>query len=792
MEIFKLVGSIFIDTEKANNSIAKTDKQVEGLGGKLGNGIKSAAKWGTALAAGAAAAATGLAVAIGKSSVETGRQFDKSMSQVAATMGKTMAELRDDVATTTVSINGETQKFTGNLEDFARLMGEKTAFSAKEAADGLNYMALAGYDVKKSMDMLPSVLNLAAAGNMDLAKASDMVTDAQTALGLSDKETNTLVDQMAKTASKSNTNVEQLGEATLMLGANARGAKNGTEELNSVLGVLADNGIKGREAGTHYRNMILALSGPKSTAAEAAMESIGMSFDDMYDSAGNMKDMREIMLSLDDAMAGLTSKDRKRVLTKIFNKTDLASVNALLGTSKKRWDSLGKAIKNSKGAAEEMANTQLDNLDGDITLFKSALEGAQITISKKLTPSIRKFVQFGTAGLGDLNDAMEKDGFGGAIETLGNLIGDAIGDIAKHIPDAVKAGGDLLRGVFKGFDAARPELLQAITDLINMGIDLIGDISFDEDDGAKFVTAVSNFLSGINWSGLAVNLVGLAEGIFDALVNALVNFGADHPEAGAAISTALIGFLAISNNARLANRISKALAPFASQVMVGFLAALAAAFAGFSFGKWLGDNYLASDKMKEYQVDFKLSDFLKFDDDDWDDFWQAFADWWVDVEGWWSKKFSGMKKKVSGWVSNIGGAIKNAINTHVIDLINSGLHKINKATNVISKIPGVSIGKIDDIPHLAKGGTVTQSGVVQVGETGPELLNLPKGSAVTPINSQNNALSGVEVSLETIVQLLNYLITAVKESGSGADGEDVAIKLNNREFARLVRKVVPV
>ena len=210
----------------------KIDTQLDEAG--LVNGITKLKKIGgvAAKALGAAAAATGTAMlAFGKQSIEAGMQFDSSMSQVAATMGTTVDQIQD-------------------LRDFAQEMGSKTAFSATQAADALNYMALAGYDAKTSMDMLPNVLNLAAAGGMELASASDMITDSQSALGLTLDETSKLVDKMAKASSKSNTSVAQLGDAILTVGGTAKNMAGGTTELTAALGILADNGTKGAEGGT--------------------------------------------------------------------------------------------------------------------------------------------------------------------------------------------------------------------------------------------------------------------------------------------------------------------------------------------------------------------------------------------------------------------------------------------------------------------------------------------------------------------------------------------------------------
>ena len=234
---------------------------------------KRSAAWGKIGSAAATAfiAATTAVVSFGKASVEVGQAFDTAMSQVAATMGLTVDQISD-------------------LRQAALDAGSTTAFTATQAAEALNYMALAGYDAETSMAQLPNVLNLAAAGSIELAYASDMITDSQSALGLTLDQTNVLVDQMAKTASKSNTSVQQLGEAILTVGGTAKYMKGGTEEINTVLGILADNGIKGSEAGTHLRNMLLSLSAPTADAAKT-LEQLGV---EIFDAEGNMRGFAEI------------------------------------------------------------------------------------------------------------------------------------------------------------------------------------------------------------------------------------------------------------------------------------------------------------------------------------------------------------------------------------------------------------------------------------------------------------------------------------------------------------------
>lgn len=456
-----------IPTTKGLNADLTNLLGQEGLAGgeSAGNGIAAGLKktlglTGKVAAAGLTAATTGL-VAFGKSAVGAGSDFDSAMSQVMATMGYSVADLQ-----TEGSIAQQTME---KLRGFAQEQGATTAFSASQAAEALNYMALAGYDAEKSMDMLPTVLDLAASGAMGLGAASDMVTDAQSALGLSTDETKTMVDQMAKTASSSNTSVSQLGDAFLKIGATARVVKGGTQELSTILGVLADNGIKGTEGGTHLRNMLLSLQNPTEKGA-AAMEELGLQ---VYDSEGNMRSMIDIIGDMQGAMEGMSDEQKTSYITQMFNKTDLSAVNALLGTSAERFEELGAKISDASGAAKEMAGVQLDNLKGDVTLFKSALEGVQIAFSDQVTPSLRDFVQLGTEGLGKIQAGLEKDGIAGAAGALGELIGDVVKKLVEGMPDLVAAGGQMITSITTGFIESLPTLAAAAPDLVETATGMV-------------------------------------------------------------------------------------------------------------------------------------------------------------------------------------------------------------------------------------------------------------------------------------------------------------------------------
>lgn len=668
MNLFELAAVLILDHSAYDSGLSDAEKKAVSFGSAMKSGLSTVAK----VSAAAIGTASTAVVAFGKSSVDAGMVFDSSMSQVAATMGTTVDQIQ-------------------NLRDYAQEMGAKTAFSASQAADAMNYMALAGYDAETTMEMLPNVLNLAAAGGIELAYASDMITDSQSALGLSLDETAELVDKMAKASSKSNTSVQQLGEAILTVGGTAKTLSGGTTELSTALGILADNGVKGAEGGTALRNIILSLSAPTDTAADA-MESLGLN---AFDADGNLRPLNETFDDLNSALSSMTQGEQTKVLNKIFNKVDLKSVNALLAntigsfeniedaiqdtgvnwekydvsaeaalqnaaymleslglsaeeaqkqlslemnidaadalatvnvafeelnkgafTTKTRFDelsgyidgawysieSLDKALKetgsislsqmqtnlkklgvtseeftaaldasggvaevfaeeiwaaadatasneelsnamsaslgelqkafdNTTGAAQAMADTQLDNLSGDITLFQSALEGAQIAVSDKLTPTLRQFVQFGADGISKLTDAFKEGGLTGAMDALGGVLGDGIAMIGDMLPDIVGAGVNLIDALVDGLTKNIKPLTDAAMKIVMKLIEGIGKTL------PKLVTAGLDIIKTLA-QGVAENTETIVKAVVDVtmqVAQALTN-----PETLNAIATAAV------------------------------------------------------------------------------------------------------------------------------------------------------------------------------------------------------------------------------------------------------------
>lgn len=471
----------------------------KGLNNAMNSGSKLGGVLKTAFSVGAAAigAATTAVTAFATSAVQVGSSFDSSMSQVAATMGYTVEQLN--------TAGSEAANTFNTLSEFAQQMGSTTAFSASQAADALNYMALAGYDADTSMKMLPNVLNLAAAGGIELAAASNMVTDAQSALGLSLEETSELVDKMAKASSKSNTSVEQLGSAILTIGGTAKSMAGGTTELAAALGILADNGIKGAEGGTALRNVLLGIQGDKfsKTFGELGVKA--------YDAGGNLRELSDILDDMNAAMKGMTDQQKTSLINDTFNARDLKTVNALLATTTDRWEELSGAIDDSSGAAQAMAEVQLDNLAGDITLFKSALEGAKIAVSDELTPSIRKFVQFGSEGISKLTEAFKSGGLSGAMEAFGEILSDGLNMVVKMLPKAVEAGAKLLSALGEGIMNNIDLLIDtAVSIVIKLSEYLIQALPELVKAGAKIIVSLAK--------GLAESLPDLIPTIVDVVL----------------------------------------------------------------------------------------------------------------------------------------------------------------------------------------------------------------------------------------------------------------------------------
>lgn len=428
------------------------DTSLDSKGFKEGiAGLEGVAKKGLSVVAGLAVAAGTAMIGIATASVNVGMNFEASMSQVAATMGITV----DEIANGSESFE--------LLEQAAKDAGATTMFSASQSAEALNYLALAGYDAEKSVNALPTVLNLAAAGGLDLAYASDLVTDSMSALGMESDQLEGFVDQLAKTSQKSNTSVAQLGEAILTVGGTAKILAGGTTELNAQLGILADNGIKGSEGGTALRNVLLALSAPTEKQAEQ-MQKLGIS---AYDANGNLRPTNEIFQDLNSELSTMTQQERTEVLNNLFNKVDLKAANALLANSGERFDELSGYIDDADGAAAAMAETLNDNLKGKITILGSSLEGLGIQIYEGMEAPLKGAVDMAIDYVGQLSKAFEEDGFAGVMRAVGDIVAEVLVKIAAELPKLIDMGKDMILNFLNGIKENREALMESVVSILS-------------------------------------------------------------------------------------------------------------------------------------------------------------------------------------------------------------------------------------------------------------------------------------------------------------------------------------
>lgn len=304
---------------------------------------------------------------LAKNTIEVGKQFDASMSNVAALSGATAEDLE-------------------KLRNTAKEFGSTTKFSASEAADALGYMALAGWDADTSMDALGGVLDLAAASGMDLAAASDMVTDYMSAFNLEAEQSAYFADMMAYAQANANTNVEQLGAAFKNSAANMSAAGQDVETVTSLLAMMANQGLKGERAGTALSAVMRDITKSMKDGAIA----IGDTNVEVMDADGNYRDLTDILKDVEAATIGMGDAEKASALSATFTSDSIKGLNLILNAGVDDAEGFEDALRNCEGTAKSMSDIMNDNLGGDLTALGSKLEGVQIAIYEKFEPALRK------------------------------------------------------------------------------------------------------------------------------------------------------------------------------------------------------------------------------------------------------------------------------------------------------------------------------------------------------------------------------------------------------------------
>lgn len=392
-------------------------KSVSGVNNKLdsiGKAAKTAAKIATAAFA---------AVKIGdfvKDAVDTYSEFNQAMAETAGIAGATEDEYKQ-------------------LQAAAQEMGKRTTKTATEAAQALGYMSLAGWNVNDSISALEPVLRLSEATSMDLATCSDLVTDSMSALGLGVDDLTNYLNVAVQANNKSNTTAQALMEAMIGCGGAAKSAGMDYKQTAAALGILANNGIKGAQAGTALNSMLVRMT--TKDVAQKAFKELGVS---IYDSSGAMRNMQDILVELNGAMSGLSQEQKNNYMAAIAGTNYYTQFGYLLeGVAEgadgaaSTWTQLTEAFENSDGALDAMADTMTDTLSGAMAIFGSAVDDAKIRLCEVFAP-------------------LAKDAIKGVADVIPSITDRAVGVAQSFYNTVVPAAENFAKKAIAAFNQAKP------------------------------------------------------------------------------------------------------------------------------------------------------------------------------------------------------------------------------------------------------------------------------------------------------------------------------------------------
>lgn len=421
----KTLSNMRIQLNNAEGDVAKTSREVKDLANQMDNGADSAEDLGDAVedAGKSADSATGgftvfkgalanLVANVITSAVDKMKELVSNTIEVGQTFQSSMAKVQ--------AISGATDEDLQLLTETAKKFGSTTKFSASESADALGYMALAGWDAKTSASALGGVLNLASASGMELAHASDMVTDYLSAFGMQADQSAYFADLLAYAQGNANTSAEQLGEAYKNCSANLASAGQDIETTTALLSMLANQGLKGSEAGTALNAIVRDMTSKMKEGKIA----IGDTLIEVQDAEGNFRDLTEILKEVESATDGMGTAQKASALQSTFTADSIKGLNLILNAGVTSAEDFEDALRNSTGTAEKMAGVMNNTLAGDMTALNSQIEGVQISLYEKFEPALRK----GVEALSKLVDVVSwlidnSDGIVTAITAMATAVG---------------------------------------------------------------------------------------------------------------------------------------------------------------------------------------------------------------------------------------------------------------------------------------------------------------------------------------------------------------------------------
>lgn len=449
----------------------------------------------------------------GAAAVKMGNDFEAQMSRVQAISGATGEELK-------------------KLNDLALQLGADTAFSASEAAEGMENLASAGFSVNEITQAMPGLLDLAASSGADLATSTEIAASAIRGFGLEASESGHVADVFAKAAADTNAQVEDMGEAMKYIApvANAMGLS--IEETAAAIGIMSDAGIKGGQAGTALRGALSRIASPSKEAAEM-MDQLGLSF---YDTEGNMLSLEGIVGELEQGLSGLTQEQQNNALITIFGQESLSGMLTLMQRGTGDLNSLTTSFEDADGAAKDMADTMLDNTKGSLEQLSGSLETAGIKIQQILEPAIRNVIDSITGLVNKFNEMDEGQqrtilmiaGIVAAIGPVMLIIGKVIGLIVR-IGSAVSTASGLLAGLglsFSSLIAPIGLVIAAVTALVAAWTTNFGGI---RDATASIFASIQSIISSVLsiivglWQSNFANIQGIFTAVFSTL-ESVVNY----------------------------------------------------------------------------------------------------------------------------------------------------------------------------------------------------------------------------------------------------------------------------
>lgn len=686
--------------------------------------------------------------AFGAFAVKSGMDFEAQMSKVQAISGANAEEMQ-------------------LLTDKAKEMGAKTKFSATESAQALEYMAMAGWKTDQMVSGLPGIMNLAAASGEELASASDIVTDALTGFGLKASDSAHFADVLAKASSSSNTNVALMGETFKYAAPVAGALKYSIEDTAVAIGLMANAGIKGEQAGTALRGVLTNLAKPSDQVA-GYMDALGVS---LTDTQGNVKPLSALMVDLRQKFAGLTDAQKAEYAAGIAGKNALSGFLAIVNASDADFNNLTQAIANSDGTAQQMADTMNNNLSGQLTLLKSAVEGAGITFYEAIAGKA-------TGAVTALSNKISQWQSDGSIDAVAEKVGVVFGNAVDKASDALtwlSQNGDTVIGVLKalGIAFASVKVLEfggnvarAVNDLRLFTQTVIAVAGPLRTSTAQLITSATGWVhhagmvaidktallahkvvGGATW--LAGQTVALAKSTAAWIKNTAVATAnkaallAHKAAAGAAWLAGQTAALAVSSAAWVkntammaANKIGMAASAIATGAVTAATTAataaqwaLNAAFVATPIG-WivLGLGALVAAGVALYQ--------------NWDTVKAKASELWVKA----TEVFTGIKDNIVGAFD----AAKEKV-SGFFSWLDDKISNIPVIGNIYEGGKGVISWIGDKLAGNALGTSYWRGGLTRVNERGGEIINLPSGTQIIPHDVSTRMVQGGGVTVNVTV-----------------------------------------